>query len=119
MQLEICGGILAFFLGCGETNNFNAATSQRIFHFYSVAIGANAIRGNRMSARKCRRSQQAASEARAFFIGPVHQAYGHRRPAAEFRSKTAKHLERGDNIQSTVKPPAIRHGVEVPSENQR
>src|ERR1700688_1483856 len=111
MQFEICGGILTFLFRVGESIHFNAATSQRVFHFYSVAVGANTISGNGMSARKRRRSQQAASEPRAFFIGPVHQTYGNRWPPVEFRSKTAKHFERGHHIQSTIEPPAIRHGI--------
>ena len=84
VQLQIPCRILAFFSGLGEAIHFNAATSQRIFHFYSVAVGANAIRRNGMRARKRRRSQQAAPEARPFFVRPVHQAYGHRWPAVEF-----------------------------------
>ena len=46
------------------------------------------------------------------------QPHRHRRLAVVLRIDAAKNLDARDDIQATIEPPAIRHGINVPADEQ-
>jgi len=118
VEFEIRGGVLAFLGGFGEPVDLDAAAAQRVFEFDAIAIGADAVRRNRMCTRKGGRAEQATAEARAFFVGPVDDTNGDGRLAVEFVVESAKNLEGGNDVERAVEPATIGHGIEVATDEK-
>ena len=62
------------------------------------------------------RPEQAAPEARAFFVRPIDQPDGDGRRA--FAGDTAQHFHPGEHVQAAVEPAAVGHGIHVPADQQ-
>ena len=62
-------------------------------------------------ARRCRRAEQRATEAGAFFIGPVDE------PDRDGRGTrlgdSPQHLRAGDDVEAAVEPATVRHRVDM------
>ena len=74
---------------------------------------AHAVRVERAGAGA--RAEQAAAEARALLVGPVHELHGQRRRGLV--GERAQHLERRDDVERAVQPAAVGHGVEVAADD--
>jgi hypothetical protein len=70
-------------------------------------------------ARACRRAKEALAEARSFFIGPIDQPHNVRQPITEIRLQPPENLQSGDGIQAAIQPPAVRHGIDMATDEQR
>ena len=68
-------------------------------------------------ARRRRRAEQRAAEARALLVGPVDEPHGHRRLA--LLGDPAQHLDPGQHVEAAVEPAAVRHRVHVAADQQR
>ena len=103
----------------GKTIDGKAAARHGVFQADAVLVGAAAVGFDARSARECRRSQQAASEARAFFVGPIHKTHRDRRAAVEFFRETPQHLQARQEVQASVQPSAVRDRIEMATDDQR
>jgi len=65
-----------------------------------------------------RRAKQAFSKPRTFFVGPIHKANSHRRLAMVLRVDAAENFHTRENIQATIEPAAVRHGIHVAADEQ-
>ncbi len=119
VQLNVSRRVLLLARRFGKTVDRKAATLDRVFQADAVLVGAAAVGFDARSTRECRRSQQTAAKARAFFVGPVNQTDGNRRAAAEFFRETAQHFETSRDTEASVQPSAVRHGVEMAADDQR
>jgi hypothetical protein len=118
VKFEVGGGVSLFAGRFGETVDFYTATAKGVFELDAVAIPASAIGGNGVGASEGGGAEQAATEARAFFVGPIDQTDGDRRSAAEFFGETAEDFETGEDVERAVKPAAIGGGIEVATDEE-
>ena len=59
------------------------------------------------------------AEPRAFFIRPIHETNGHRRLAVVLRVDAPQNFDAGEDVEATIEPAAIRHGIHVAADEQR
>src|SRR5436190_24171994 len=71
-----------------------------------------------MGSRECRRTQQAASKTRAFFVCPIDDTYRNRRTAVMRLCKPAQRFQSRHHAKATVEPSAVRHGIQVTTQDQ-
>ncbi len=112
----------AFFWACrgfAETIHLHAATAQSVFHFYAVAIGTDAIGSYARCSCKCGRAEQAASETRAFLVGPIDELHGDWRLAVVLRGDATQDFESRENIERSIEPATVRDGIQMPANEQR
>jgi hypothetical protein len=69
-------------------------------------------------ARKRRRAQQAAAEARTFFVGPIDDTNGDRRTAVELLGEAAENFEGREDVEGAIEPAAIRNRIEMAAEKK-
>src|SRR5580692_10227919 len=118
VQLDVGGGVFLLAGGFAETIDLNAAASERVFKTNAVAFGAHAVSGDAGGTSKGRRAEKAAAEARAFLVGPIHQADRDRRAAVEFLRNTPNDFEARKNVERTIEPAAVRNGIKVAADQQ-
>ncbi len=119
VQFEIRCGIDSFFLGFADRIDVHAACGKRFFKPDTLRIGSAAILSDGMRAGKRGRAEQAASEARAFFVGPIHEANRDRRVPIEFFRNAVQHGVGSDHAKGSIEPSAVRHGIEMAAKDQR
>ena len=119
VQLQVSGRVLLLARRIGKTIDGEAAACDSVFQADAVFVGAAAVGFDGGGAGECRRAQQAAAKARAFFVRPIHHAHGDRRPSRKLFRKTAQHFETGRNAQAAIQPSAVRHGIQMAAEDQR
>ena len=83
VEFEVGGDVAAFGGRIADAFDVDLALPQGVFEADAVAIGAGAIGLNGVRAGEGGGPEEAAAEARAFLVGPVHQANGEGRPAVE------------------------------------
>src|ERR1700679_3116336 len=98
--------------------NVDLALPQGILQPDSIAIRPSAIGLDAVRPGKGRGAKQAPAEARAFLIGPIHQANSDRRPAVEILNQTAQPLESGKNAKRAIHPAAIRNRVKMTPQDE-
>src|ERR1700733_7142226 len=107
MHLKIGRGVLAL-QGCvADRADVDAAGGQCLFETLAGRVGTVTIGFNGMRAGKCRGAEKAATEARAFFIGPVNKANGDGRFAVVLSIDSLEHGIGGEDAETTVKPAAV------------
>ena len=79
----------------------------------------HAIGFDRMRARERGGAEQAAAEARAFFVGPIDQADRDRRAAVVLAREAAQDFEAGQHAEAAIEPAAVRDGIEMAADEQR
>ena len=99
---------------CSIESDGDAVLRQRIHQPRALTVFQLADVVDRETARGGRRSQQAASEARAFFVGPVHELHRHRRWR---RGVKPQRLERRRDAQRAVEPAAVGHRIEMAADD--
>ncbi len=62
--------------------------------------------------------KQAAAEACAFFVGPIHKPNRDRRTAAVLLVDAAQDCEAGEHSERAVEPAAVRYRIKMASEDQ-
>jgi len=87
-----------------------------IFEANAILVGPAAVGLDGMRSSESGRAKQAASEARAFFIGPIDQPHGKRRTTVIFFCKLAKNFESRHHTERTIQPAAVGHRVEMASD---
>ncbi len=91
---------------------------QGILEADAIAVGAAAVGLNTVRAGECGGPEEAAAEARALLVGPVHQANGDGRLAVEVLSQRAQHFECGENAQCAIEPAAVGYGVKMAAQDE-
>ena len=93
----------------------DAVLGQRVGEARALAIDEVAHGVGDEAAAGARRPEQAAREARALFVGEVHdgQRDGWRRTAAV----AAERLDAGQHAERAVEPAAVGHGIEVAADD--
>jgi hypothetical protein len=61
-------------------------------------------------------AEQAAPETRALLVRPVDEPYGDRR--LTIGGDSAQHLDAGHDVERAVEPASVRHGVDVPADQE-
>ena len=92
----------------------DAVRRQRVGQRGAVAVGQPAHGVGLEAPGGGAGAEQAAPEARALLVGPVHEL---EREPARLRGERAQHLEPGDDVQRPVEPAAARHRVQVPADD--
>ena len=64
-------------------------------------------------------AEQAAAEARAFFVGPIDEADRDRRTAVELGGEAAQDFEAGRYAEAAIEPAAVGDGIEMAADEQR
>ncbi len=72
-----------------------------------------------MRPRERRRPKQTPPKPRTFLVRPVHQADRHRRPARILLIQRTQHLKSTQHPEASIQPPAVRHRIEMPPQQQR
>src|SRR6202007_820356 len=112
------GGVFLLQRRFTKSIDLDAATPQRIFEARAIAIGAHAVSRDTGSACEGGRAQEAATEARAFFVSPIDQPDRDRRTSVKFRGDTPKDFEAGEEIGGTVEPAAVGDGIQMTTDQQ-
>ena len=118
MQFQIGAGMAALDGGVPDAVDVDVALAQRVFQADSVAVGAAAVGLDGVRSGKGGGAEEAAAEARAFLVGPIHQANGDGRLAVEVLRQTAQHLEAGEDAKAAVEPAAVGDGVQMTAEDE-
>ena len=96
----------------------DAVLMQRVGQRDSVRVGALSklvLVGHRAGCG--RRAEERAAEARSFLVRPVDEPHGQRRRA--LGGDPAQHLDAGDDVEAAVEPAAVRHRVDVATDQKR
>ena len=107
MHLKIGRGVLALQASVTDGADVDAAGGQCLFETHAGRVPTATIGFNRMRAGKCRGAEKAATEARAFFIGPVNKTNGDGRPAVVLSIDSLEHGIGGEDAETTVEPAAV------------
>ena len=94
---------------CARSASGSAMPSRSVSFAQLVLVAHRARRG--------RRAEERAAEARALLVGPVDEPHRDRRLA--LLGDPAQHLDAGEHVQAAVEPAAVRHRVDVPADQQR
>ena len=113
VQLQVGRGVLLLARRFGKTVDRKAAARNGVFQADAVFVRAPAIGIDAGSSGEGRRSQQAAAKARAFFVGPIHQANGHRRPAVILLRESPQHFQARHDVQAPIQPSAVRNRIQM------
>ena len=118
VQLQIGARVNRFQLGVRFAHplDVHAVLRQRVDQARAVAIDQLAHLVDLQAAGGGRRAEQAAAEAGAFLVGPVHQLQRDRRPPGGVH---AQHFERGHHAETSVQPSAVRHRIEMAADDDR
>ena len=100
VEFEIGGDVGSLAGGFGKTVDRDAAAGERVFESNTVFVGAAAVRFDGVRAGEGGGAQQAAAEARAFFVGPIDQLDGERRAA--LLSEGSEDFEGGEDAEASV-----------------
>jgi hypothetical protein len=119
VQFQISSYVPAFSAGITNPIDIDAAVPKSILQMNSIAVCPNAVSGNRMSAGKRRRSEEAPAEASALLISPIDQSNRDRWSAVRILRETAQHLKPRKNAQAAIQPTAVRYRIEMASQNKR
>ena len=118
VQFQIRGGIFQFLAAVLHALEINADIFQRVRQFDSVLVHQAARFVHVEIAGAGGRAEQTFAEARAFFIGPIHEANRHRRLAVVLGIDAAENLHTGQHIEAAIEPAAVRHGIHVAADEQ-
>ena len=118
VQLEVRGGVLQLRARLERPVELDAvlgsasgsATPVRVAPLPQLVLVVH-------RARRRRRAEQRAAEARALLVGPVHQPDGRRR--LPVLGEPPHHLHPGHHVQAAVEPAAVRDRVDVPADQHR
>src|SRR5689334_20925539 len=108
MKFKISGSILEFFPRIFDALQINAHFLERVWKCDAVFIFEAARLIHVEISRASRGTEEAFTEARAFLIRPVHEAYRHRWLAVILRVNTTKNFDPCHHVEATIKPTPIR-----------
>ena len=119
VQFEIGGGILEFLAALLHALEIHADLLQRVRQSDAVLVLQAARLVHVEVARAGGRAEQALAEARAFFVGPIHQADGDGRLALVLGVDAAENFHPGQHVEAAVEPAAVGHRIHVAADQQR
>ena len=118
MQLQVGRGVGPLHARIPDPLHVDMALAQSIFQADAVAVCSAAIGLYGVGPGKCGGTEEAAAEARALLVGPIHQANGDRRFAVVVLCQAAQHLETGEDPEAAVQPSAVGDGVQMAAEDE-
>ena len=117
MELEVRRGVLELPARIESAVEIDAVLRERVRQGDPVGVAAPAqliLVAHRAGSR--RGAEERATEPGALLVGPVHEPHGQRRRPV--LGDPPQHLDRGEQVEGAVEPAPVRHGVDVPAEQE-
>jgi len=118
VEFEVGGDVFLFGGGVADAVDVDFAVGEGGIQGDAVAVGADAVGVDGVSAGEGGGAEERAAEASAFFVGPVDEADGDWRAAVEVVGEGGEDFEGGHDAEGAVEPAAVGDGVKVGAEDE-
>ena len=119
MQLDVGRGMFELFARIFHLLEIDSVFLYRIDQMNPILIFQITRLVHVELARARRRPKKTFPKSCTFFIGPIDQPHCYRRVALVLGMNTSKKLNAGESIQTTIKPTAIGHRIDMSANEQR